>query len=72
MKHEYLILEKGEDKYLFRYTDKDVEKLYSTLLGFAEDEQLNLRSCEVLYIIAKLKKERGATGPKHSSARRRQ
>ena len=57
MRHDFLILFKGDDTYIFRYESENVDMLFSALEDYGKDERLNLTSAEVSRLISAIKEK---------------
>ena len=58
MKQDCLLVFKGEDQYVIRYTPGQEEKLYVMLKEYGDDDGLNITASEVTRLIKKLKKNK--------------
>jgi len=65
VKQDCLLLFKGEDQYVIRYTPGEEEKLYVMLEEYGKDDELNITASEAARIIKKLKKNKARAGQGH-------
>ena len=54
-RHDYLILMKGEERYIFRYCPGCEDRLFEVLIEYSNDPRLSLNSEEVSSLINKIR-----------------